>query len=239
MEKEQKMTVMDVVLGNPDASIVMFKRHYSYLMGPIMNQCPDENSAYAGNYSEKKPSVLFLCDKAGCEMGWKHGRMLAHAGIEPVEIIGSHQGRGPHTGLLISEGYQEATGKWLSVRCHQAVDYPVYNFEPVKRCLDEIGDPFVAQWLNGDHKDLVKTDTPHSFKGRVTGFITDMLEEPGFRIITTHFELVTLVHALYVEGKDLGEVPEDWAPQKGGGVLIVKNGDDIQAYDYDNNLNIV
>ena len=26
---------------------------------------------------------------------------------------------------------------------------------------------------------------------------------------------------LYVEGKDLGSVSEDWEPQKGGGVLIV------------------
>jgi len=233
-------TIFDVIKENVGAAVVLVHRHYSYLSGPTANRAEDEADLFARNYSEQEPSVLFLCDKAGIEKGWQHGKMFAEAGIKGVNIIASHQGRGPDTGLRISEGYHEATGEWLPVSCHRAVDYPLYNYLPARKAIAEDGNPMTAKWLNGQRPDQVRSDSPSSFKGRVIGFITDLLKGSGITLITTHFEICVLVHTIYVAKKDLGEVPEKYEPQRGGGVIIVKKANGkIVAYDYDSDLNVI
>lgn len=236
-------TVMDVVLElTPDSSVVLVERHFSYLMSPLIARCPDEAVAFARNLAELEPPVMFLLDRKGLEGAWQQGRVLAETKIAITEIIGSHQGRGPDTGLRICEAHSEITRQPMPFRCHSAVNYPIYEYEPVLKCLREMDnpDPMVAQWLNGQRPELIRSDTPSSFKGRVMGFLDDLLQQPGLRIITTHFEIVTLVHGLLIEGINLGSFPEDWAPKKGGGVIIIRksNGEQI-AYDYNPDLTII
>lgn len=226
-------TVMDVVVANPDASIVLVERHASYLMGPLLARCPDEYEAYARNYSEREHPSLFLLDKAGIELAWKQGRRLAQAGVNVDEIIGSEQGRGPDTGLRISEGHFMETGQWIPVRIHPAVNYMKYDYDKLLPLLRTVGDPFAAQWMNGQHEGLARSDTPGSFKGRVLGFLDDLLKKSGVCIITTHFEIVALVRNIKVEGRDLGTIREDWTPKKGGGILLVRSPDGRNtAFDY-------
>lgn len=233
-------TILDLIKENEGATVVLIHRHYSYLSGPTANRSENEADMFARNYSEVEPSVLFLCDKTGIEKGWQHGKMIAGAGLKGVNIIASHQGRGPDSGLRISEGYHEATGKWLPVSCHRAVDYPVYNYQPARQAIAEDGDPMTAKWLNGQRPNLIKSDTPESFRGRVTGFVATLLKNGGITILATHFEVCVLAHSIYVAKKDLGEVSENYAPQKGGGIIIVKKTDgETVAYDYDSGLNVI
>lgn len=235
----QAITVPQFVLAHPNASIVMVERHASYLMGPLLARCPDEMEAYARNYAELEHPTTFLLDKAGIELSWQQGRAFAEAGVKIAEIIGSEQGRGPDTGLRISEGYFMASGLWVPFRCHRMANYPTYEYEAVLRCLREVGDPFVAQWLNGKHPNLVRSDTPRTFKGRIMGFIEGLFALGGFRILASHFEIVTLVHNILVEFRDLGSIREDWFPAKGGGVLIVQEEGFRRALDYTPDLTIV
>ncbi len=233
-------TVIDLIRESPAAAVLLFLRHASYLMGPIQGRYQTPNEATAANYAELEPPCLFLLDDAGIQLSRQQGWRLAEAGIAVREIVASHQGRGPDTGLRISEGHHQATSRWIPVRCHAAVDYPRYNFGPVLRCLNGIGDPFVAQWLNGQHPDLVRSDTPRSFRGRVMGFVDDLLAVPGVAIVTSHFENVTLVHGRAVEGRDLGTVREDWFPTKSGGVILVRQPGGAQtAHDFRPDLTIV
>lgn len=232
-------TVPEFVKAHPDASIVMVHRHASYLMGPLLARCPDEMEAYARNYAELEHPSTFLLDKAGIELSWQQGRAFAETGVEITDIICSEQGRGPDTGLRISEGYYTVSEKWVPVRCHPMTNYPVYEYEAVLRCLREIGDPFVARWLNGKHSDLVRSDTPQTFKGRIMGFIEGLFALGGFRILASHLEIVTLVHNLLVEFRVLGSIREDWFPTKGGGVLIAQEDGFRQAFDYAPDLTIV
>lgn len=237
----QATTVPQFVLAHPDASIVMVHRHASYLMGPLLARCPDEMEAYARNYAELEHPTMFLLDKAGIELSWQQGWTFAEAGVEIVEIIGSEQGRGPDTGLRLSEGYHMASGRWVPFRCHRMANYPVYEYEVVLRCLREVGDAFVAQWLNGKHPGLVRSDTPKIFQGRVIGLVQELLASPGLKVVATHFELALLAHNVYVEhiGVGIGTIREDWFPTKSGGVLIMEEDGDAQAFDYTPDLTIV
>jgi hypothetical protein len=232
MEKRTVIEAMADAQKNSSA-LVMVQRHYSYLSGPTSSRATSEADLFARNYSEIEPPCLFLCDRAGIEQGWKHGRMLAEAGIEKIKIIASHQGRGPDSGLRISEGYHEATGSWIPVECHAAADYPRYNYDPCVRALQEAGDAAPAQWLNGKRDDLIRTETPESFAGRVDGLIRTLLRKGGIWIVTTHFELCVLTHGIYVARSYVGNIPEDYVPIKGGGVLIMKEKSGcINSYDY-------
>ena len=238
-------TVMDVIRQNQNASIVLVERHESYLMGPLLARVPNKLEATARNYAELEHPSTFLLDFEGINRAHKQGCRLAREGIKVEEIIGSEQGRGPDTGLRISEGYFMKTGEWIPFRCDPAINYMVYNYGPVLRLLRTVGDPFVAHWLNGEYDEwdvpVVRSETRYEFKKRVMRFIETLLYEPGVRIITTHFEILTLVHALKVEGKRLGLIRGDWLPEKGGGVIIVRRHNDgtEEALVYDRNLNIV
>ncbi|KKQ62230.1 MAG: hypothetical protein US81_C0001G0021 [Parcubacteria group bacterium GW2011_GWE2_38_18] len=236
-----KKSIFAIIAANAGAAIVLVQRHFSYLSGHTASRAIDGDDVFARNYSELEPSVLFLCDKAGIERGWQHGKAWADSGFQNVNVVASHQGRGPDSGIRISEGFHAETGLWLPVSCHRAVDYPAYNHAPALKALKEDGDPMTAKWLNGKRNDLIKSDTPRSFKGRVTGFVEDLLERSeGITLISTHFELCVLIHSLYVEGKDLGEVSEAYSPQKGGGILIVRHEDGTTvSYDYDAELNVM
>ncbi len=239
MEKERK-TVTDIVKENPNTPIVMVQRHFTYLTGHVDVWQESVNLSYARNLSDITPSVMFLCDKEGINLGWEQGKKYANAGIEISEIITSHQGRGPDSGIRIAEGIFEKTGNWIPVKPHKMADYPNYAFNSVYECLEKDAlDESVVEWLNGKRKELVASDTPKSFLGRVTGLVEDLLEKPGLRIISTHYELTLLAHCVYVEKKKLGEIPQGWSPVKGGGVLLVKKGEKLEAYDYDPNLCIV
>lgn len=132
------------------------------------------------------------------------------------------------------------TGKWIPVKIHPAMNYMKYNYEIILPVLREVGDPFAAQWMNGQHEGLARSDTPGSFKGRVLGFLGDLLKKPGVQIVTTHFEIVALVHGIKVEGRDLGTIREDWAPKKGGGVIIIRRPDGHEkVFDYAPDLSIM
>ncbi len=234
-------TVMDVITANLKASVILAQRHYSYLMGPLLARCPDKNIAYARNYARIEPDTLFLCDEAGIKRGWEHGRQLAETGIKGIEVITSRQGRGPDSGLRVSEGFYKTTGEWLPVTTCQAVDYPVYDYDQVLHCLKTLENPdsLVALWLNGQD-DIIRFETPESFCGRVTGFINGLIKKPGVWVITTHFEMALLAHSIYVANKELGDIPEDWSPEKGGGVILVKNQEEeLRAFDYDANYNLI
>ncbi|MBU1178218.1 hypothetical protein KJ903_03275 [Patescibacteria group bacterium] len=244
-------TVMDVIGANQN--VIMVERHGDYFMGPLIARLLAEGVpakqvqmiAYARNYSRLEPDCMFALNSTGVRISREQGAALAKAGVEIAEIIGSHQARGPDTGLFICEGYHEESGKWPPFRCHAAIDYPQYEYEVIHRALCEVGDPFLAQWLNGDPRwqRVVISDTPQSFKGRVLGFIEDLFRlGGGTRILTSHFEIVTLVHGLLVEGKQLGEFDESWAPTKNGGVILWyewATGMKIHARDYRPDLTLV
>ena len=234
-------TVIDAIKKNKGSSVILVQRHYSYLMGPLLARCPDENVAFARNYSRIEPDTLFLCDKAGIMKGWEHGHQLAETGVKRIEVFASHQGRGPDSGLRISEGFHEATGQWLPVTTYQSVDYPVYDYDKVLHCLETLENPdsLVALWLNGQD-DIVRFETPQSFHGRVTGFINGLINQPGVWVITTHFEMALLAHSIYVANKELGNIPEDWSPEKGGGVILIKNQEEeLRAFDYSADFNLI
>lgn len=240
-------TVMEVLKKAEKA--VLVERHGAYFIGPLIARLVSEGVdpkeaelvALARNYAELEPRCFFALSGKGVETSKKQGRLLAEAGVEITEVIGSHQGRGPDTGLFICEGGHEVTGKWWPFRCHQAIDYPIYEYSEVLRALHKDGDFFVAQWLNGEGwSRLITSDTPRSFKGRVVGFIEDLLERGGRYILTTHFEILVLVHSLFVNKRDLGAVQESWIPTKNGGVIIWKESDsELKARDYSPDLALI
>ncbi len=162
-------------------------------------------------------------------------------GLAIAEIVSSHQGRGPHTGICLSEGYMSAGGQPIPVRPVKAADYPVYNYHKVLACLRDKarGDRFVGDWLNGRNPDLILSDTPAGFEERVLGLVDGLIAQPGVRIVATHFELVKLVHGLYVEDSKLGEIGDQWLPTKSGGILLVPGLDGLVGYEYRPDLTIV
>jgi hypothetical protein len=233
-----KKSIMAVIAENSGKAMVMVQRHYSYLSGPVAARYNnDANLTMAVNISHQELPALFALDKEGVMNGWKHGELIAESGIKIEEIVGSCQGRGPESGLRISEGFHEAEGSWLPVSCDAAANWPTYSFDYIK---DSMLDSYPAEWMNGQHPDLITSDTPESFKARVVGLIDQLLDKGGVRMITSHFEIIALTHSLYVEGKDLGSINEKFAPQKGGGVLVVRHEDGtVAAYDYDAGYNVL
>ena len=241
-------TVIDVIRRYKD--VVLVERHGEYFMGPLIArllaegvpQDQAEMIAYARNYGRLEPDCMFALNSEGIRISKAQGKLLAEAGIE-IEVIGSHQARGPDTGLFICEGYHEASGNWPPFHCHAAIDYPVYEYEVVHRALCEVGEACVAQWLNGDRwEGLITSDTPFSLKNRVIRFIERLFLLDGVRILTTHFEIVTLVHGLLVEGKQLGRLDDSWRPDKNGGVVLWRDsneGPQIQALDYAPDLTLI
>lgn len=239
-----KKSILAVIAENEGKSMVMVQRHYSYLSGPVaVRYNGDANLTMAVNISHQELPTLFALDKEGVMKGWTHGEMLHQAGIVIEEIVGSCQGRGPESGLRISEGYCEEEFRvankkaWLPVSCDAAANWPTYNFEYIK---DSMLDSYPAEWMNGRHSDLITSDSPQSFKARVVGLIDRLLDKGGLRMITSHFEIIALTHSLYVEGRDLGNINEVFAPEKGGGVLVIRNEDGTtSAYDYDAKYNVL
>jgi broad specificity phosphatase PhoE len=236
-EKEIKMRSIIEILKNAAAAVVVH-RHYVYTSEhALANVSGDKKLLTALNYSETLAPSLFPLSKKGIEHGWSHGRMLAEAGIKIRQMIGSCQGRGTETAVRIAEGYHEVAGEWIPTESRRTANWPTYRLDVAGH---GVGDDYPAQWLNGKRPSLVGGDTPQSFKARVTGLIGELLEKGGINIIATHYEIAVLTHALYVEGEDLGTVPESYSPQNGGGVLIVKNEDgSLVAYDYGGDLNII
>ncbi|NQV13184.1 MAG: hypothetical protein HQ530_02675 [Parcubacteria group bacterium] len=247
---------MDVIKRHKD--VVMVERHGAYFMGPLIARLLAEGVpadqaemlAYARNYGRLEPDCMFALDSTGIKISKKQGRLLAEAEI-PIEVIGSRQARGPDTGLFICEGYQETSGNWPPFKCHAAIDYPTYEYEVVHQALCEVGEACVAQWLNYQRPSLITSDKPASFKGRILGFIEDLFRlGSGTRILTTHFEAVTLLHGLLVEGKQLGELDDNWAPDKNSGVILWYEAEDtdppsppaekkLMALDYRPDLTLV
>jgi hypothetical protein len=233
-------TVMDMIQGNQEASVVLVQRHEEYLMEPLLARCPDEIDAYSRNYAQLEHPSMFLLTFQGIQRTHEQGRALARAGIQVERVTGSEQGRGPDTGLRICEGFHVESGAWIPFYTTPAVNMPAYAYQPMYDGLKTIGDPVVMQWMNGQHADLALTDTPKAFRARVMGFVDEELTKPGVRIITTHFEIVTLVHAIKVDHRDLGAVREDWSPKKGGGIIIIRQPDGSEeAYVYAPDLSIV
>lgn len=240
-------TVMEILQEQETA--VLVERHGPYFMGPLVARLlaegvPDdqvEMIAYARNLAREEPDCMFALNSEGIRISREQGRMLAEAGIEITEVIGSHQARGPDTGLFICEGYHDQSDNWPPLRCHPAIDYPVYEYEVVLQALREEGEKFVGQWLNGDSRwqRLITSDTPRSFNGRVTGFIEDLLERGGRFVLASHYEITVLVHATYVNGTDLGQIDEGWAPEKSGGIIIWLEDGKIQARDYTPEFEII
>lgn len=229
-------SIFSVIAANTDSAVVLVHRHFDYVTKHVMAWVKDSKKVTALNYSEKLPPCIFPLSKKGCEHGWRQGKQFAEAGIEPAEIIGSFQGRGPESGVRIMEGYEEVTGKAISMDCDMAANWPVYNYD---EAVEGVTDEHPAQWMNGQCDNLI-IPAPESFKSRVTGLISELLGKGGVRIITTHFEICVLTHALYIEGKDLGSISETYAPQKGGGILIVRHEDGTtESYDYDADLNLL
>ncbi|MBI2637218.1 MAG: hypothetical protein HYW81_03440 [Parcubacteria group bacterium] len=233
-------TVMDVIQENPGASVVLVQRHEDYLMEPLLARCPDQIEAYSRNYAQLEHPSMFLLTFEGIKRTHEQGRKLAQAGIQVEKVIGSEQGRGPDTGLRICEGYAMECGTWIPFTTNSAMNMTKYEYQPMYDGLKTIGDPVVMQWMNGQHQDMTRADTPESFKARVMGFVNEQLAKPGVCIITTHFEIVTLVHAIKVEHRDLGTVREDWSPKKGGGVITVHKPDESEeAFVYSPDFSIV
>ena len=237
-------TVMDVL--QTCSTAVLVERHGSYLMGPVLARCANINVVLARNHARLEAESTFVLDSLGIAASKKQGSMLAEADIKIAEVVGSTNARGAGTGLYICEGYHDLSGKWVPFRCHEALNYPRYEYEDALELLQKNGDAFVAQWFNGDHADVVVDDTPDSFKGRTLGFVCDMLRAGGIRILTTHFEAAMLIHALFVAVSDLGSFDEAWTPTKDGGVIIWIDPDDsdekkevIKACDYGPDFQLV
>lgn len=243
-------TVMDVI--QKYENVVLVERHGEYFMGPLIARLlaegvpPDqvEMIAYARNYARLEPDCMFALNDEGIRISREQGRLLAEAGIEIAEVIGSHQARGPDTGLFVCEGYHNQSGKWPPFRCHPAIDYPRYEYEVIHRALCETGEAFVAQWLNYDPRwqCVTTSDTPRSFRGRVLGFIEDIFELGGVRILTSHFEIVTLVHGYMVDGRQLRDFDDSWRPIKNGGVILWNDpaiGPELQTLDYNPDLTLI
>ena len=235
-------TIFDLIRTKPTAAVLLVHRHASYLMGPVRARYANDAEAYTANYAEKEPPCLFLVDEPGIQRSRQQGRQFAEAGITIAEIVASHQGRGHDTAMRLSEGHFQAPSRWVPVRCDVRADYPRYHHDPLLECLSDpsVGDRFVAEWLNGKRSTLVRSDTPEGFEERTMSVVNELLSAPGVRVMSCHFENVTLVHGLIVDGRDLGTIREDWFPTKSGGVVIVRQPDGSQdAFDYTPDLTLM
>jgi hypothetical protein len=205
-------TVIDIL--KKFACAVLIQRHGAYLTGHIAARLGKGNELYAANYSRKEPDCVWPLTIGAIQECHVQGKMLVEAGVQLAEIVGSHQARGPETGMRVDEGIALVGGQFSPFRCDAGVDYPVYDYEECLRALNEVGDPMVAEWLNGKRPDLIPGETPDSFLERVMTFLAGLVKQGGHKLVTTHFEILTLVHALCVDGVELGQVSETWFPVK-------------------------
>ncbi|KKW42243.1 MAG: hypothetical protein UY92_C0009G0047 [Candidatus Magasanikbacteria bacterium GW2011_GWA2_56_11] len=228
------MKSVNDVLGSVQecgGSAVLVQRHGSYMTGHVRARCPDGHVLAARNYARLEPDCMWPLAFEAIQECHAQAAMLAAAGMKVEEVIGSHQGRGPHTGQCLSEGYARATGgTWLPFRCDAAFDYPVYDYDQALAALRTVGDPMVAEWLNGKRPGLIVGETPASFERRIMSALEGLMAESGSRIVTSHFEIVTLVRALTVAGERLGSVDEGWFPVKNGGVILWRESATSQSW---------
>ncbi len=241
--------MMDALREQGVVSAVLVQRHGAYMTGHVKARLLAEGVPpqdveiilLARNYARREPDCMWPLTRVAAEECDNQGSRFAMAGMRPVEIIGSNNGRGPHTGQCISEGFSRMTdGIWIPFRCDAAVDYPVYDYDRVYDVLWTSPDFFVGEWLNGKQPDLVPGETPEKFERRVMSFIHDLLQKDGLRVVTTHFEIITLVHALCVAKQKRGEIDETWTPVKNGGVVIWKKADGVvMACDYTPDYDLV
>jgi len=231
-------TVKDVI-DEFGGNAVFAHRHATYLMNPEGEYNPeDPNLLAAQNYARTYPNHNNPLDQNGRDVSVQQGEWLVEMGIRIKKMLISRQGRGPETGLYVAIGILNASGSMPSLRHSLGADYPVYRFDGLKEILETIGDPFVAQWLNSKLPGRCTID-PEEYRDSVIQMIEQVLEEGGVTFIATHFECVMLTHGLFVEGKDLGEISEEWLPTKSAGVLLVKDGNEVRGFKYDPDFNIV
>lgn len=240
-------SVLEILKSFPN--VVLIQRHGQYFLQPLMARLVKEGVdpgeaemvALARNYSRVEHPSTFALNSAGIETSRKQGKMLAEAGIEIDMVYGSTQGRGPDTGLFICEGYCDVCATWLPFETIPKLDYPVYDYELLLQAFKAKEDKqMVGEWLNGKRSNLITSKSPEGFKSRIKDLVEKLLKEGGKSILTTHYEILVLAHALFVDQIDLGRVSEAWQPEKSGGVVVwIDDEDQIQGRDYDPVLKLI
>lgn len=229
----ETMQMFYSVLSSAVSGLVLM-RHGDYVTTPLLARVlGNKNELFAQVYSRRMPDVMFPLNEKGVKTSLKQGEMLASAGVKLIEVFGSESTRGAHTGLCVAEGYIFSGGGDVPFFTNPGLNYPIYDYHFVRSLLETVGDPFVAQWLNGLHEGLVPGETPITFQERIMDCVSSLLSRPGVRVACSHFEIITLVHGLMVEGRSLGNLDDKWAPTKNGGVLLWKDeSGKIEARDF-------
>lgn len=232
-------TVKDVI-DEFGGNAVFVHRHATYLMNPEGKNNPEDPYLLAAqNYARKYPDHNNPLDQNGRDVSVQQGRKLVEMGVRIKKILISRQGRGPETGLYLAIGILNASDSMSSLHHSVGADYPTYQFEGLKKVIETVGDSFVAQWLNGKRPGQC-TIEPEEYCGTVTQMVKQAMEEGGITFVATHFECAMLTHGLFVEGKDLGDISEEWLPTKSAGVLLVEDRvGKIYGFEYDPDFNIV
>lgn len=254
-------TIADV-LSFASGKGVLFLRHAKYEMRHAIAACAgDTNLAYARNYSRQFPDSFFPLNDDGIVITKVQGSTLAKMGIMPAEIVTSKNGRGPHTAVVLAQGIAERPSfastpgdprdlnvsvsatfqaeTLLPIRHHPGVDYPVYNEEVLLRLLRAGQEAvMVQQWLNGQHPDLCQ-ETSQDFGARSLALARELAGLDQFTVVVGHYELITFLHAFFVDREQLGTVREDWSPKYNYGVFIAQAPAGLLGFDVDADLKMV
>lgn len=226
-------TVKDV-FETHDGNIVIFHRHGSYVSGYLPDRPKLE---LAHNYSRTWPDNLFSLDLNGIITSIRQGELLADWGIESLIWI-SDSARGIGTGIYNWQGFKNKGVLLPKPEFHPGASYPIYHFEGLEELLTKVGDPLPAQHLNGQHPGLW-LENPQQFKDRIVKMINEAFATEKTVFIASHWENIILVYALWVDGKDLGQVSETWAPTKSGGIVLFKDNGVIKGLEYNPQFEIV
>ncbi|MBU1890079.1 hypothetical protein KJ782_01150 [Patescibacteria group bacterium] len=247
------------VLDRTGGKGVLFLRHGKYESRHAVALCDgDVYEMLARNYSRRIPDSFFPLSDDGIRASKHQGCRMRELGIIPREIVASKNGRGPHTGICIAQGIAEqpvfaetpgfdcqveikaVTGgdcTFIPVKHDIRVDYPEYRYEGLTELLRELDTRVTPQWLNGQHRNLC-TEDALNFKTRSEGLVGDLITRK-FTVVTSHYEQVCLLHALFVVRQDLGSVSEDWSPTYNQGVLIVEGSRDWFGFDVNPDLTLM
>lgn len=229
-------TVKDV-LDEFGGNGVFVHRHAKYLPDPEGYLLSDVLETFIRNYTREIPDNHYPLSQQGRDDSEEQGKLIVELGIPIKRIIVSKNGRGPETGLYVGMGMVDESGTMPPILHHPGADYPVYNRDKLRERL-QMGDVCVVKWLNGEHPDQC-TESPEAFCERVIKMVEEYIQDDGCTFIATHFEAVTLAQGMFVDKVELGSIAEEKFPEKSTGVLVVKDGNGLIGFSYDQVLSIV
>jgi len=213
-------------------------RHAPYVLQPLIDQCEgDESVALARNYAELEHPGRFVLTKQGVFTTWQQGELISATDLAIHRVNYSQQGRGTETGVRLAEGIAGVRKHWPECRDVKDLNYPVYEYEPCLAALRTLGGlAMVSAWMNGQvTPQLIRDESPSSFRRRVLGRVDDALIETqqslgdviGLTIEVTHSELCMVIseELIYHHRPGSYSMEEKRFPKYNHGILVVREDD--------------